>query len=92
MRVQQQTHVGAMEEIRSLVARFPQRELDIRRRCARDAHFRSICADYEEATAALHHWQKVGKGEDRRVAEYAAFVEDLETEILDQLDRAISNA
>lgn len=81
-----------MEETRSIVARFPQHELDIRRCCARDPSFRSICADYEEATAALRRWQKVGNGKDRRVAEYAAFVGELEAEILDQLDRSRSNA
>lgn len=80
-----------MEEIRSIVARFPQRELDIRRRCARDPHFRAICADYEEATAALHYWQRVAKDGDRRVAEYAAFLGELEAEILDRLDRSRSN-
>jgi len=80
-----------MEEIRSIVGRFPQRELDIRRRCARDPHFKSICADYEEATAALHHWQQVANDGDRRAAEYAAFVEELEAEVLDQLNRSRSN-
>ena len=81
-----------MEKIRSIVARFPQRELDIRRRCARDARFRAICADYEEAAAALRYWQRVGKEGDRRVAEYANFLGELEAEILAQLDRPLSNA
>ena len=49
-----------MECVRSIVARFPQREFDIRRRCALDAQFKSVCADYEEAAAAFRYdWKKV---------------------------------
>lgn len=81
-----------MEEIRSLVARFPQRELDIRRCCARDSHFKAICADYEEAAAALRYWQKAADDGGRKVGDYAAFLGELEAEILDQLDRSRSNA
>jgi hypothetical protein len=85
-----------MEDIRSIVARFPRRELDIRRRCARDANFRSICSDYEEAATALRHWQKRAKegakeGE-QRVEEYTSFLSELEAEILAHLNRSISNA
>jgi len=82
----------AMEEIRSIVARFPQRELDIRRRCARDPRFRSICADYEEATTAYRYWQRVAEDGDRRAADYATFLGELEAEILAQLDRSKSRA
>jgi hypothetical protein len=79
-------------EISSIVARFPQRELDIRRRCSRDAHFRSVCVDYEEAAAALRHWQKVAKEGDRRVEEYRQFLGELEAEILAELGRPAQNA
>jgi hypothetical protein len=81
-----------METIRSIVARFPQRELDIRRRCASDAHFRSICSDYEEAVAALRRWQKTGREGDAKVEEYASFLAELEAEILDQLERCKSSS
>jgi len=80
-----------MEEIRSIVARFPQRALDIRRRCSRDARFRSVCVDYEEAAAALRHWRQVAKEGDRKVEEYAQFLGELEAEILGQLDRPPSS-
>jgi hypothetical protein len=85
-----------MEEIRSIVSRFPQRELDIRRRCVRDAHFRSICSDYEEATRALRHWQQVledgnreggRKAKERKVEEYVNLLGELEDEILTHLNR-----
>ena len=79
------------EEILSIVARFPQREFEIRRRCMDDADFRSICANYEEAAAALRHWQKVAREGDRRVKDYTDIVGELETEILAQLDRPSSS-
>jgi hypothetical protein len=81
-----------MEEIRSIVARFPRCELEIRRRCARDPHFRSICADHQEAASALRYWQKAAKEEarkkegDRKVDEYTQFLGELESEILAQLE------
>jgi hypothetical protein len=97
---EQSNSAGArkMEEIRSIVVRFPQRELDIRRRCARDTHFKSICQDYEEAARALRYWQKAAqagdrkKEADRKVEEYGSFLGELEAEILAHLDRVTSNA
>jgi hypothetical protein len=89
-----ETRVRAMEGIRAIVTRLPQRELDIRRRCARDADFRSICMDYEEATRALRYWQKVAqtgdrkKEADRNVEEYKSLVDELEAEILANLNRS----
>lgn len=80
-----------MEMIRSIVARFPQHEFKIRRRCVRDARFRSICADYEEATAALRFWQKAAGDGNRKVTEYANFVGELEAEILEKLNGSKSN-
>jgi hypothetical protein len=82
-----------MEDIRSIVARFPRRELEIHRRCARDASFRSICTDYEEAATALRHWQKVAnegyrkKEVDHMVEEYTNFLDELEAEILAHLSQ-----
>jgi hypothetical protein len=77
---------SAMVGIRSILARFPQRELDIRRRCLRDADFKSICGDYEEAAIALRHWQKVAAEGDPRVEEYTNILGELEAEILTKLD------
>jgi hypothetical protein len=78
---------SAVEQIRSIVARFPQRELEIRRSCLRDAHFRGICSDYEEATGAFRRWKKIAGDRDRRVEEYAIFLCELEEEILAYLSR-----
>ncbi|MET4020346.1 hypothetical protein [Bradyrhizobium sp. S3.2.12] len=79
-----------MEEFRSIVARFPQREFDIRRRYAQDASFRAICADYQEATRALRHWRQAAKEGNpegqRRAEEYNNLVIELEQEVLEHLD------
>jgi hypothetical protein len=89
-----ETGVRPMEDIRAVVTRLPRRELDIRRRCARDADFRSICMDYEEAGRALCYWQKVAqtgdrkKEADRNVEEYKSLVDELEAEILANLNRS----
>jgi hypothetical protein len=86
-----------MEDIRSIVTRFPRREFDICRRCTRDPHFRSICADYEETARALSYWEKVAQEGDRKkeayrnVEEYANFLGELEAEILAYLNRSTSN-
>jgi hypothetical protein len=79
---------GAVEEIRSIVARFPQRELDIRWHCAVDARFRSVCRDYEEAAAALRYWRTVASGHGSRIEEYESFLGELEAEIRAQLGSA----
>lgn len=81
-----------MEDIRAIVNRFPQRELQLRRRCRRDAAFRAICADYEEATAALRRWQGAGEAGEPKVAEYATFLGELEAEILAGLDQSVPAA
>jgi uncharacterized protein Yka (UPF0111/DUF47 family) len=89
-----EARVRAMEDIRAIVTRLPRRELDIRRRCARDADFRSICMDYEETARALRYWQKVAqtgdrkKEADRNVEEYESFLDELEAEILAHLKRS----
>ena len=80
-----------MEEFRSIVARFPLREFDIRRRYARDASFRAICTDYQEAIGALRHWRQAAKdgnpeGE-RRAEEYGNLILELEQEVLEHLNR-----
>lgn len=79
-----------MEEFRSIVTRFPQREFDIRRRYARDTSFRAICADYQEATGALLHWQQAAKDGNqegkRRAEEYDNLVNELAHEILEHSD------
>ena len=81
---------GVVENISSIIARLPERELDIRRRCALDEQFRAICTDYEEAATALRYWKKVAWDGDRKVEEYSNFLDELEAEIVEQLDHPIT--
>jgi hypothetical protein len=71
----------------SIVGRFPERELEIRRLCARDPEFRAICDDYEEAVAAYGRWQEVGPASAARAEDYRVLAEELAAEILAALDR-----
>jgi hypothetical protein len=76
-----------LAQIRALMERVPTRELEVRRRYAKDAEFRSICDDYEEAQRVLRHWQLVERNE-ARAEEYRRLTNELETEILALLDAA----
>jgi hypothetical protein len=77
-----------MQDVSAILARLPERAWDIRRRCARDARFRSICSDYGEALAALAHWTNAAGAGDRRAVGYAELVAELEREIVAELDDA----
>ncbi|MDL2410080.1 hypothetical protein PY650_31585 [Rhizobium calliandrae] len=73
-----------MSAMGHLISRFPHRELSIRRLFAHSAEFRAICADYEEALAALQHWETANY--DAKAQEYRVFAAELEMEILRMLD------
>ena len=70
---------------RSIVAKLPQHEFDVRRQCGLDNNFRSICMDYEEAAAALRLWQSIDAG-DEKAEEYEVIMGELEKEILALLE------
>lgn len=80
-----------MEDIRSILDRYPQRELDIRRLATRSPVFRSVCGDYQQTVRALRYWQKMAAESASRVEDYTSFLEELETEILTTLNRSIAN-
>lgn len=69
-----------------VLSRFPSDELAIHRLYARDAAFRGICNDYEEAIAALGHWQDdpIRGGDFRRLAA------EIEDELAEFLKRGAS--
>ena len=75
-----------MPQITAVVSRFPRHELAIRRLYTRDATFREICADYDEALRALQYWQSAAGSSDPRVEQYRELVNELETEILGLLE------
>ena len=74
-----------MERCRSIMARFPERELELRRACARDVDFRAVCVDHGEAVSALRRFDEAG---DPRADEYRKIVDELEEEILGLLERS----
>ena len=76
-----------MQSLSGLLERFPARELDIHRLCARDAEFRSVCEDYEVALKALQHWESVAQNA-VRADEYRQLAGEIADEIAVRLDAA----
>ncbi|MCB1495246.1 MAG: hypothetical protein KDJ86_05640 [Bauldia sp.] len=80
-----------MGVVHTIVARYPRRELEIRRLYSRDAPFRSVCEDYDQATSALRYWQSRPDADAAKIEDYRNFLGELETEILTRLDRIRRN-
>ncbi len=72
--------------IAAVVTRFPLRELEIRRQCARDPKFVESCEDYDEALQAVRRWEAAGPAGATQVKDYRRILEELEAEILAILD------
>jgi hypothetical protein len=73
-------------KVAAVVARFPDRELAIHRRFARDPKFEEICEDYTDALEALRHWEGAGLAGAARAEDYRRIRDELEVEILGVLD------
>jgi hypothetical protein len=73
-------------KIAAVIARFPERELEIHRQYARDPKFEEICEDYGDALVALRHWEGAGPAGATRAEDYRRILEELEAEILGILD------
>jgi hypothetical protein len=69
----------------SFIARWTEREFEIRLLCARDPTFRAILEDYEEAVDAHAHWAAVAGPSDQRTADFHQIVQELERELLARL-------
>jgi hypothetical protein len=76
--------------MRTIVARFPDREMEIYRRAAGDAVFRLICMDYAQAVAARRFWEANAGPGDQRLRDYADLAAELEAEILARLVPAVA--
>ena len=72
--------------VTAIVTRFPLRELEIRRRCARDPKFAEVCEDYGEALQALRRWEGAGPAGATRTEDFRRIVDELEAEFLANLD------
>jgi len=71
-----------VREIETLVRRFPEHELAVRRLYARDPTFRTICGDYDEALRGLRQWQSADTPANDRIEQYRELLNDLESEAL----------
>src|SRR3954451_4613359 len=70
------------EEVGAAVRRFPARQAAIEALAARDEEFRSLCADFADAEAALRHWQVAESPMRERLSpEYRQLVEELADEV-----------
>ena len=70
----------------AVVARFPERELEIHRQYARDPKFQEICEDYSDALVELRHWEGAGPAGATRAEDFRRIRDELEAEILGVLD------
>jgi hypothetical protein len=69
----------------SFIARWADREFEIRLLRARDPTFLAILEDYEEAAEAHAHWAAAAGPADQRTADYHEIVKELERELLARL-------
>ena len=72
-------------KIAAIVGRLPEQELAIRRLCNRDPDFLGICEDYDDAEAALRHWEGAGDAYTARAEEYRQLLGEIEDEVLQGL-------
>jgi hypothetical protein len=74
-----------VERPRHFIARWVEREAEIRLLCARDPTFLAILEDYEEAAGARAHWAAMAGPADQRTADLQEIVQELEQELLARL-------
>lgn len=74
-------HGRKVDRLRNLEQRFSEHAQAIRHRMRDDASFRELCADYEDAAAALAYWLSPPQRSEKRARDYRDLVSELETEI-----------
>jgi hypothetical protein len=73
--------------ILTAMERFPDHKETITKLFRKDENFRILCEDYGRCAEALRHWNQSSSREAvERRQEYSALLEDLESEILENLD------
>ena len=71
----------------AVMERFPHCKADIRQLFEVNDSFQTLCEDYWKCAEALRHWnQSTSKEAVVRREEYAALLQDLEAEILENFD------
>ena len=75
------------QSLLAAIARFPDRGRAIEELAGHDEEFRSLCADYADAKAALAGWERCASPvRDERCTEYRGLLRDLALEIESALD------
>ena len=73
----------------TVVKRFPSRKDTVKQLFKENETFQSVCEDYRRCAEALHHWNQSASDEAPvRREEYAALLQDLEAEILQNLNES----
>ncbi|MEY8098173.1 hypothetical protein AB9F29_12195 [Falsihalocynthiibacter sp. S25ZX9] len=78
-----------MSNFAAIICKFPEYERAIQQLCAENESLGSACMDFEEATAAFHHWRKVENDGLNRAQEYHRIMDELEAEIRSVLQSKI---
>jgi hypothetical protein len=75
------------QSLLATIARFPDRGRAIEELAGRDEEFRSLCADYADAEAAVVRWERCSSPlREERCTEYRDLVKELALEIEAALD------
>ena len=70
----------------AVIKRFPHRKAALRQLFKENDSFQTLCEDYWKCAEALRHWNQSASEEAVvRREEYAALLQDLEAEILENL-------
>lgn len=76
-----------------IMQRFPEHKGVLRQLYLNNKYFRSTCNDYKKCSEALQYWtQSEHKEALIRYQEYSAIFNELESEIIQYLDRLSSNS
>lgn len=72
--------------------RFPDKSETISLLIQEDPEFREMCEDYDDCVNALHYWKNSKENDaEHRVKEYRTLIHELETEIMEVLDRTATS-
>jgi hypothetical protein len=73
-----------------VLEKFPDRAGDIKRLYKENREFHTICEDYRQCAAALHHWSQSNEKEaPARRQEYAFLQQELMEEIYQYLNESV---
>lgn len=76
-----------MSRVSEIVGKFPANELTLHRLYANSETFRTICADYLDASRALEFWRSSTSTANDKSEEYRKIMDELEKEITELVER-----